>query len=380
MKAINLSVCVLVKKDPYLIKFLQNMKDFADEIIAVVSPEEDTSTIELLKKYRVNINFYPWIHDFSWSRNKTLEHANGKWILWLDVDCSISKENKLKIKNFISKPTNNNSSALISCYNHKKDNSTLVTKNIYLFKKSPEIKFFGKVFEFPSINLKDAEPTSIFIDHYVYFSSEQRKKMDYYMQIIMKELIKFPENEKGLYYFILEHIEGKRWKNALDTSNRFLGKYGNRFFAYTVLNCKAKSLFYLDKKDEAITTLEQALKLNPNYPTAYINLAEIYSKTGDKTNSKKYYSDVLNIELDKNNLNQYNLDDLDYIPNLNLGILEFEENEYQKAEKYFIKAHQLRPKYKKPLLYLEKLYKATNQKTNIVFYTKKLENPELIDL
>ena len=139
MKIINLSVCVLVKKSPYLIKFLENMKDLADEIVAVVSPDEDIDTIKLLKKYKVNIHFYPWVNNFSWSRNKTLEHANGKWILWLDVDCSISKDNKQKIKAFISKVNNNSTSVLISYYNHKKDDSILVTKNAYLFKNNSDI-------------------------------------------------------------------------------------------------------------------------------------------------------------------------------------------------------------------------------------------------
>src|SRR5688500_14438375 len=101
MELPKLTLCLLVKQEPDLEKFLENMAGFVDEIIAVINPDEPEITVKILEKHNSRIFRYEWKDDFSFSRNKSLEHATGDWILWIDPDCYINDDNKGKIKKFI---------------------------------------------------------------------------------------------------------------------------------------------------------------------------------------------------------------------------------------------------------------------------------------
>lgn len=81
-----LSVCVIVKNEAALLgRCLSSVRSVADQIVVVDTGSTDRSK-EIARECGALVIESEWRDDFSWSRNISLEHAIGKWILWLDAD------------------------------------------------------------------------------------------------------------------------------------------------------------------------------------------------------------------------------------------------------------------------------------------------------
>ena len=99
---------MIVKNEEKVLKrCLDSVKDIVDEIIIVDTGSTD-KTKEIAKKYATKILDFKWVDDFSKARNYSFSQATKDYILWLDADDIITKENKKKImnlKNTIAKNT-----------------------------------------------------------------------------------------------------------------------------------------------------------------------------------------------------------------------------------------------------------------------------------
>lgn len=93
-----LSLCMIVKnEEKNLASAIQSVADIVDEIIIVDTGSTD-GTIPLAKDLATNFVQIPWNNDFSQARNISLEEARGKWILILDADEALHKNDLSKLK------------------------------------------------------------------------------------------------------------------------------------------------------------------------------------------------------------------------------------------------------------------------------------------
>src|SRR3989338_4807092 len=94
----SISLCMIVKNEAdFLEQCLNSVKEIADEIIIVDTGSTD-STKEIAKKFNAKIIEHKWNNDFSEARNISLQNAAKDWILVLDADETISKEDLSRIK------------------------------------------------------------------------------------------------------------------------------------------------------------------------------------------------------------------------------------------------------------------------------------------
>lgn len=96
-----LSVCMIVKNgEEFLPKTLAPLVAGADEVILVDTGSTD-NTVQIARELGAKVVEFPWINDFSAARNESIRHAQGKWILWVDADEFIKKEDIDKIRNIL---------------------------------------------------------------------------------------------------------------------------------------------------------------------------------------------------------------------------------------------------------------------------------------
>lgn len=98
MQLITISLCMIVKnEEEVLARCLDSVKAIVDEINIVDTGSTD-NTVEIAKRYTDRVFFYPWPGSFSAARNKSFEYATKDYILYLDADDVLLKEDQDKLK------------------------------------------------------------------------------------------------------------------------------------------------------------------------------------------------------------------------------------------------------------------------------------------
>lgn len=89
---VRLSLCMIVKDEAFfLARCLDTVKEFVDEIILVDTGSGD-DTRSICQRYTDQVFDFDWIDDFAAARNYSLQQATGDWILVLDADEVITRD------------------------------------------------------------------------------------------------------------------------------------------------------------------------------------------------------------------------------------------------------------------------------------------------
>lgn len=99
----TISLCLIARdEEKFLAKCLNSVKDLVDEIIVVVDSRSKDKTGEIARQFTDKVFSFAWCDDFSAARNESLKHATKDWILILDADEVIAREDHPKIKDAVS--------------------------------------------------------------------------------------------------------------------------------------------------------------------------------------------------------------------------------------------------------------------------------------
>lgn len=165
---IELSAIVIVKNGQDLIGDCLDSLNFCDEIIVVDGASQD-KTVEIAEKKKAKV-FIHEMQDFSESRNFGLDKAEGKWVLYVDVDERVTPELSTNIKRKIVTDMNSG----ISAYKILRKNYYLgenpwpyIERLERLFKKDKLKGWQGKLHESPIIEGKVGELEG-FLLHYTH--------------------------------------------------------------------------------------------------------------------------------------------------------------------------------------------------------------------
>ncbi|MEG2929409.1 MAG: glycosyltransferase family 2 protein [Oscillospiraceae bacterium] len=94
---VKISVCMIVRNEQaVLARCLDCVKHFADELIIVDTGSSD-KTKEIAGQYTDYVYDFLWVDDFAAARNYSYSFATGDYIMWVDADDVIDKNNADKI-------------------------------------------------------------------------------------------------------------------------------------------------------------------------------------------------------------------------------------------------------------------------------------------
>ncbi len=188
----TLSVC-MIAPDDLVPPVLFDLHEYLQDVQIVIEPVGDS------------------IEDFAGARNKALERCTGDWVLWLDTDDMLDKDQMAIIKGLLKNPGNH--TALQDCHFgfqvHNTD-STGKTMDIFsqsrLFPRLPGIKWAGlngchgyvheTIWESAEAAGLQFVPTNIILKHTGYSDPEvMKQKQVRNLRLLKKE----PENCFSLY-------------------------------------------------------------------------------------------------------------------------------------------------------------------------------------
>lgn len=142
-----LSACLIVKNEENVIeRCLKSIINIVDEIVVVDTGSTDR-TIELVKKYTNDIYYYNWDANFSNARNYAAEQAKSEWILVLDADEFVDRENLISIKRQLSNIKVE--SLLVKILNFIGDGGHQILKHEAqrIYKRNEKVKFTRSIHE-----------------------------------------------------------------------------------------------------------------------------------------------------------------------------------------------------------------------------------------
>ena len=98
----RLSLCMIVRdEESRLPVCLESVSGLVDEIVVVDTGSHD-ATIQVAESFGARIGHFEWCDDFALARNASLELATGDWVMWLDADDVLPKEEHQKILSLVA--------------------------------------------------------------------------------------------------------------------------------------------------------------------------------------------------------------------------------------------------------------------------------------
>jgi tetratricopeptide (TPR) repeat protein len=330
----TLSVCLITRNEEiYLSRCLESVRGLTDEIVVVDTGSTDR-TVDIARSFGARIFHFQWCDDFSAARNFSIEQATSQWILSIDGDESIAARDHARIRTSLC---NERLDAVTSIQRHYLTFSAIGWKpgpggyeegEPYpgfvdvgcrrLFRNRPWLRFRYPVHE-ELVSVDPArpfaeEPGDWVIHHYGKLGNADvlRAKGDAYLRMGAKKVEEHALNPQAHYELGIQYSELGRHDAALACFERVATlapgfrdtplliaschrRLGHIPQALTALRDAARALphraaeilleqgnAYISLEDDraAEKAFRRALKANPAYAAASVNLARLYQRTG----------------------------------------------------------------------------------------------------
>jgi tetratricopeptide (TPR) repeat protein len=348
----TISLCMIVKnEEKFLPKCLESVKGHVDEIIIVDTGSTD-STVEIAKRYNAKIYHHPWENSFSKARNYSLKYATCDWIIWLDADEEVDKEDAYKLREVIKDPVGCETThpGLDQAWAGRANviylpmfNKPVGGKSISVFNSEKIFKnHIGIYFEGIVHNALKysglAKKANIKLYHYGYHQGdEQMEKKFIRTTTLLREQIKNdPENPIPRHYLATSYLDRQRndecIHEALEAIRLF--EQQNSKVQPQLLTYYTASVAFYRKKDmvNAETYALKAIDFYADYVDAYCMLSSIYLMRKEHNKcieaSKKFLKLLKAIESDptKALVIPYNNLQHDWLVHSRMAIVYYEQN------------------------------------------------------
>ncbi|GAX60017.1 glycosyltransferase [Candidatus Scalindua japonica] len=313
----TLSLCMIVKNEEYFLPMcLDSVKDYIDEIVIVDTGSTD-KTIEIAESYNAKIYHHPWENSFSKARNYSLKYATSDWILILDADEEIDKEDAHRLKEVIKDPLESEASQRVdlifipvySKFNNGKNLS--IANSERLFRNHLGICYDGIVHN----TLRYSAPTrkeNIRLHHHGYNQdNEQMERKFLRTSTLLKEQIKNdPENPVPHHNlavsFLDRNMNSECIKEALEAIRLFELQNSDSQLRLLSYYSAGVAFYRINELSNAKKYAIKSLSFYSEYVDAYCLLSSIYflQKEYDKCieTTKKYLDLLPSIESDPNSV------------------------------------------------------------------------------
>ncbi|MBF0492090.1 MAG: tetratricopeptide repeat protein [Deltaproteobacteria bacterium] len=289
----TLALCMIVKnEEAWLRACLQSVQGLVDEMVIVDTGSSD-ATVEIAKSFGARMISHVWKNDFSEARNVSLAHASSDWILVLDADEAISRQDHDPIRQLLLHPQKPIITLIQTSY--CLDSNTcgwrpnqlqvpeakgypgyMDSSLARLFPRDPQIRFQGEIHEharhekqeYPQINVP------LRIHHYGKYNSQEvlRKKDELYLGITEEKYRKASDNAHVCYEMAAQYWrmgEVEKAKEVLQKALKIDPKYVRLWLVWG-------GILHQEKKyAEAAKAYAQVMELEPSNPTPYLYLPTI---------------------------------------------------------------------------------------------------------
>lgn len=335
---------IVKNEEEVLEQCLNSIYDICDEIIIVDTGSSD-KTKEIAKKYTLKILDFEWIDDFSAARNFSFSQAKMDYILWLDADDVLLKEdqNKLRIlKSELKSDIDCVSMNYILEFDEYNNPSFYFRRN-RLVKRANNFRWYGPVHEYLQVggNILSADIAI------VHRKIDKTKKGDFAGRNlnIYEKRLKTGEkfSPRDLYYYANELKDHQKYKKAIIYYKAFLstkrGWVEDRIRACLYM---AEIYAILGKQDEELEMLLTTLTFDFPRPETCCRLGDYFKEIREFKTAIFWYDTALKNK-PENPHDFHNEAYSSWYPHLSLCVCHWKLGNIEKSIKHNEIVGQLRP-------------------------------------
>jgi glycosyltransferase involved in cell wall biosynthesis len=278
-QGLTLSLCMIVRDEEEMLpRCLGAIADAVDEIVIVDTGSSDR-TIEIARSFDAKVIEREWTGSFSDARNASFDAATGDWVMYLDADEVLVREDIEKLRALTGRTWREAFYLLETNYTGEEIDGTAMTHNaLRVFRNRPEYRFEGRLHEQIGQNLpgylpERLEHTTVRVEHYGYLgtvrSAKDKSKRN--IELLLAQKAESPPNaflhfNLGSEYAAINDApaalaEFERSWAMLQDNDEALGYE----FVPVLLVRLIKALRFSDRREDAIARADEGLRLFPGF-------------------------------------------------------------------------------------------------------------------
>lgn len=293
----SITLCMIVKNEAKVIdRCLNSVRGLVNEIIIVDTGSTD-STIEVAENHGAQTFPYKWNDNFSEARNYGLSYATCDWILWLDADEELDKDEKTNLPEILANTKANILALPVLNYHGESEpvnkNNVFLIYQPRLFRNHLTIKFTNRIHETVQQpeNLEPLiENIPVSIHHYGYLTeiTEAKEKGSRNFQLLELELSDPSHSPWIEYHIASEFYRDSNYEKAFMYVNQAIIAFIQKGLMPPSLLYKLKYAILIETNslDGAWPSIEKAILLYPDY-------VDLHFYKGYILYEKKEYSNAL---------------------------------------------------------------------------------------
>jgi glycosyltransferase involved in cell wall biosynthesis/2-polyprenyl-3-methyl-5-hydroxy-6-metoxy-1,4-benzoquinol methylase len=215
----RLSVCMIAANEEANIRrCLNSIHEVADEILLLDTGCTDR-TMQIAKEFGAIVRKgpNPLEKGFETSRNESIRHAQGEWILWIDADEELQHGDHLVkyLRHFGPMDSYRIKQHHFTC---QPPQSYKIDKPSRVFRNKKDIRFWGYIHEHPEYAVNqgcgpNAELMDVDIAHTGYYTeAKRRKKFWRNLPLLHRDREAHPERILGKYLYMRDLIHLAQWE------------------------------------------------------------------------------------------------------------------------------------------------------------------------
>jgi tetratricopeptide (TPR) repeat protein len=296
----SISVCMIVKdEERFLDKCLRSIKEAADEIIIIDTGSQDSS-INIAKKYTDKVYSHPWKDSYSEARNHYFDYAKGDWILQIDADEELVKEDIPALIKAVANP--NIDAIMLPIVSHLDRGQGESIHNLErLFRNNGVIHYEGRIHE-RLVGYKSLRIYPVRLIHHGYDLNDQalsEKKNQRRISLLKKDIEEFPDNPLPYHYLSCCYLYCSLFHETLEVSLKALElaekkNDGNTVYLWTRYNA-AMAYYKLKDFKNAEAIALSATAIDKRHLDSYYLLTAVYFEQSKWPEVIKYGNNYLHL-------------------------------------------------------------------------------------
>ena len=282
----KLSLCIITKDEESCFPgCLLNMEGAADEIIVADLGSHDR-TNELAEQAGATVYQPEWEDDFSKIKNFCMEHASGDWVLFLQADETISRDQHSELLLLMQNPVAEGYLIDVDDNSEKKDEECPAL-SLRLLRNRKNYRFRYRSFEYiPDEELYSILTGSIKITRGT--KAEPVWQIEERARLLQKDIREHPQDSYIRYLQGIELLNQEKYKESAASFERARHALGGGYlYAPHLYKCLGLCFMALSRHEAAEEVLSEGIWLFPYFTELHVLRAELFLRLGSDAKAQK---------------------------------------------------------------------------------------------